>query len=127
MKVNQLKKVWDNFFEYDRIGERMVYKSINLWNSNKISKQIRAMFLYNKIRNKYGCSINPRIKLGSNCYIAHMQSITIGQTAEIGDNCKIYPNIMIIAKVKGDIELVNSQLRRHPKIGNNCIIGAGSY
>ncbi len=81
------------------------------------------MFLYNKIRKKYSCSIHPRIQLGQNFYISHAQGILIGQTTIIGYNCRVYPGAKLIAKVNGDIELVKYNMRRHPKIGNDCILG----
>lgn len=124
MDLRKLRKFWDNFFEYDRIVERKIIKSIRLWNSGNIVKQVCSMFLYNTIRKKYGCSINPRIKVGDNFYISHAQDIVIGQTSEIGDNCRIYPGVKVIAKVKGDVELVAKGMRRHPKIGNDCMLGA---
>lgn len=124
MDIKKLRKFWDSFFEYDRIAERKIIKSIRLWNSAGIINQVRSMFLYNTIRKKYGCSINPRIKVGKNLYIAHAQDIVIGQTSEIGDNCRVYPGAKVIAKVDGDIELVARGMRRHPKIGNNCLLGA---
>ncbi|MDO4317102.1 MAG: DapH/DapD/GlmU-related protein [Lachnospiraceae bacterium] len=124
MDIKKLRGLWDRLFEYDRAAERKIIKSIRLWNSNRLPKQVRSMFLYNRIRKKYGCSINPRIQLGENFYISHAQDIVIGQTSEIGDNCRVFPGAKLIAKVEGDEELVKRGVRRHPKIGNNCMLGA---
>lgn len=126
MNIKKFRKVWDHFFEYDRIAERKILKSIRLWNSGNTLSRIRSMLLYNRIRKKYSCSINPRIKLGENFYISHAQDIVIGQTSEIGDNCRVYPGAKLIARVEGDLELVQNDQRRHPKIGNNCLLGADS-
>lgn len=123
MNIKKLRGLWDRFFEYDRIAERKIIKSIRLWNGGVISK-IHSMFLYNRIRKVYGCSINPRIRLGEDFYISHAQDIVIGQTSEIGDRCRVYPGAKVIAKVEGDMELIKKGMRRHPKIGNDCILGA---
>ena len=65
--------------------------------------------------------------VGKNLYIAHAHGIHIGKTTIIGDNCRIYPNVMIVASVVGDSELRDKgETRWHPKIGNNCLLGAGS-
>ena len=117
-------KIWNQLFEYDRRAEKKIISVVRLWNSNQFLKQAYAMFKYNRIRKRYNCSINPRISLGKNLYISHAQDIIIGQTAVIGDNCKVYPGAKVIAKVIGDEKLVEQNIRRHPKIGDNCILGA---
>ncbi len=124
MRYKKFRNIWNKFFEYDRIAERKIKKSINLFNSGIFIFQVWAMFLYNKIRKKYNCSIHPQIKVGSNFYISHVQDIIIGQTAEIGKNCKIYPGAKIIARVKEDERRVKQGKRRHALIGDNCVIGA---
>lgn len=124
MKAKQLRVLWDRFFEYDRVAERKIIRSIRLWNSNSIVKQAHAMFLYNKIRKQYGCSINPRIQLGDNFYISHAQDIVIGQTSIIGNDCRVYPGAKVIARVEGDLDLVAAGKRRHPLIGDGCLLGA---
>ncbi|MCD8221082.1 MAG: hypothetical protein LUD07_02610 [Clostridiales bacterium] len=124
MEVKRFRQIWDKYFEYDRIAERKIMKSIRLWHGNNIISKTRAMLLYNKIRKTYSCSINPRITIGQNLYISHAQDIVIGQTSEIGDNCRIYPGAKLVARVEGDLELAMIGKRRHPKIGDNCLLGA---
>ena len=124
MNIKELKKIWSLFFEYDRIAEKKIKKSIALWHSGLLINKIRSMFMYNRIRREYGCSINPRIIVGKNLYISHAHNIIIGQTAEIGDDCRVYPGAKVIARVKGDKELAYKEMRRHPRIGNNCLLGA---
>lgn len=126
MNQKKLGSLWKKYFEHDRVAERKVIKSIKLWNSGNEFSQIRAFFLYNSIRRNYGCSINPRIKIGSDFYLAHAIGVVIGQTSIIGNNCKIYPGAKLIAKLAGDEALVKDNQRRHPMIGDNCIIGADS-
>lgn len=44
-----------------------------------------------------------------------LQGIFISRYAEIGENCRIYQNVTI-----GEVD------RKAPKIGDNCLIGAGA-
>lgn len=112
--------------DYDRRAEALIKKSLHLYKTGKTIDTIRALQLYNYIRKKYGCDIFPGVTIGKNLYIAHAQSILVGKTTIIGDNCKIYPNVYIIAALKDDDYRFNMKIRRHPKIGNNCIIGCGA-
>lgn len=124
-----VKKIIANFLgleNYDRHGERLIKKSIELYHRGGKFNRIRAMRLYNKIRKEYGCCFPPRIVVGKNLYIAHAHGIHIGKTTIIGDNCKIYPNVLVVASIIGDSELRSSgETRWHAKIGNNCLLGAG--
>ena len=75
-----------------------------------------------------GIDINPGATIGRNFCIDHGTGIIIGETAEIGDNVKIYQGVTIGAKsfakdangnrVKGG--------KRHPTIGNNVVIYANA-
>ncbi len=112
---------------FDRKAERRIKKAIELYHKGGRINRIRAMRLHNKNRRDYGCCIPPRITVGDNLYIAHAQGIHVGKTTIIGNNCRIYPNALIIASVVGDSELRSGgETRWHPRIGDNCIIGAGS-
>lgn len=112
---------------YDRKAQKAILRSIELYHTGNKWNMYRAIRMYNHIRKVYGCCFPPTITVGKNLYIAHAHGILIGKTAQIGDNCCIYPNALIVAKVEGDAERRRMGERRwHPKIGNNCMIGAGS-
>lgn len=66
-----------------------------------------------------GIEIHPGAKIGNGFFIDHGMGIVIGETAVIGDNCIMYQNSTLggTGKETGD---------RHPKIGNNVIIGANA-
>ena len=49
----------------------------------------------------------------------------IGKTTILGDNVRIYSNVLVIAKVTGDEDRLKNKERRHAKIGNNVILGSG--
>ncbi len=112
---------------YDRKAERRIKKAIELYHKGGKLNRIRAIHLHNKNRKDYCCCFPPRITVGKNLYIAHAHGIHVGKTTEIGDNCRIYPNALIIASIVGDSDLrAGGEKRWHPKIGNDCLIGAGS-
>lgn len=109
-------------YNIDRIVERKVINSIELFKKGGIYKWL-AIRKHYAIRKKYGVNIWPEISVGKNLQIVHYQNIQIGKTTVIGDNCIIYHNVDIVAAVKGDDRRDG---RRHAKIGNRCIIGAGA-
>lgn len=110
---------------FDRMMEKEIYKSIELYHRGDIVNKLRGVLKHNSIRRKSGCSIWPGIELGQGTYIAHAQNIYIGKTTIIGDKCRIYPGCYIMAALKGDNDRWENAERRHAKIGNNCILGAG--
>ena len=104
-------------YNYDRVGEAKIRKMYRLYEKGGKLNRYRALRLCNKIRAKYCVNVSPMTKVGKNLFISHCYCIGIGRTAEIGDNCRIYPNVHIVAsRPRG----AQSGVRRHAKIGNNC-------
>lgn len=66
-----------------------------------------------------GIEIHPGAKIGKRLFIDHGMGIVIGETAEIGDDCTIYHQATLGGTGK-------DKNKRHPTIGNNVMIGAGS-
>ena len=66
-----------------------------------------------------GIEIHPGAKIGRGVLIDHGMGVVIGETAEVGDNCVIYQGVTLggTGKDKG---------KRHPTLGNNVMVGAGS-
>ena len=66
-----------------------------------------------------GIEIHPKAKIGENLFIDHGMGVVIGETTEIGNNVTIYQGVTLggVSTQKG---------KRHPTIGDNVIIGAGS-
>lgn len=77
----------------------------------------RMVSQYNKFLT--GVEIHPAAKIGPGLFIDHGTGIVIGETTEIGENCTIYQG----ATLGGTGKDVG---KRHPTIGNNVMIGAGS-
>lgn len=63
--------------------------------------------------------IHPGATLGAGILIDHGMGVVIGETAELGDRITIYHGTTLggTGKEKG---------KRHPTVGNNVVIGAGS-
>ena len=66
-----------------------------------------------------GVEIHPAVKAGRRLFIDHGMGIVIGETAELGDDVSIYQGVTL-----GGTSW--AQVKRHPTIGNNVILGAGA-
>ena len=66
-----------------------------------------------------GIEIHPGATLGAGILIDHGMGVVIGETAELGDRITIYHGTTLggTGKEKG---------KRHPTVGDNVVIGAGS-
>lgn len=66
-----------------------------------------------------GIEIHPGATIGRRFVIDHGMGVVIGETAIIGDDVLIYQGVTLGGRgfEKG---------KRHPTIGNNCLIGAGA-
>lgn len=66
-----------------------------------------------------GIEIHPGATLGAGILIDHGMGVVIGETAELGDRITIYHGTTLggTGKEKG---------KRHPTVGDNVLIGAGS-
>lgn len=71
-----------------------------------------------------GIDINAGAKIGKSFFIDHGTGVVIGETAEIGDNCRIYQGVTLGALSLKD-RCVSSE-KRHPTIGNDVIIYANA-
>ena len=108
----------------DRKAEREFWKMRRLYERGGRINKYRAIRIENQLAVKYGLCISCSAKIGKDLQIRHPFGITIGRTAEIGDNCKVYPYFIAVAALKGDGDRWKAQIRRHPKIGNDCILGS---
>ncbi len=66
-----------------------------------------------------GIEIHPAAVLGEGLFIDHGAGVVIGETAEVGENVTIYQGVTLggTGKETG---------KRHPTVGDNAVIGAGS-
>lgn len=66
-----------------------------------------------------GIEIHPGAKIGKRLFIDHGMGIVIGETATVGNDCTIYHNSTLGGTGK-------DMYKRHPDLGNNVMVGAGS-
>lgn len=66
-----------------------------------------------------GIEIHPGAQIGKGLIIDHGMGVVIGETAVIGDDCLIYHGVTLGGTGK-------QHKKRHPTLGNNVMIGAGS-
>ena len=72
-----------------------------------------------------GIDINPGAAIGDYFFIDHGTGIVVGETAVIGDHAKLYQNTTLGALSPAGMRGVPGE-RRHPKVGNNVTVYAGS-
>lgn len=75
-----------------------------------------------------GIDIHPGAKIGKSFFIDHGTGVVIGETAEIGDNVKLYQGVTLgaLSFPKDEKGNIIKGRKRHPTIGNNVIIYSGA-
>lgn len=87
-----------------------------LWRGNHL---FLARFLSHITRWLTGIEIHPGATIGRRFFIDHGMGVVIGETAEIGEDVLLYQGVVL-----GGTTL--EKKKRHPTLGNNVVIGAGS-
>ena len=67
-----------------------------------------------------GIEIHPGAIIGRRVFIDHGMGVVVGETAEIGDDCTIYPGVTLGGT------LLSKGAKRHPTLGRGVIVGANS-
>ncbi len=75
-----------------------------------------------------GIDIHPGARIGKNFFIDHGTGVVIGETAEIGDNVKLYQGVTLgaLSFPKDEKGNIIKGRKRHPTVGNNVIIYSGA-
>ena len=78
-----------------------------------------ALYLQSQSSRMFGVDIHPAAHFGKGIMLDHATGLVVGETASVGDNCSFLHGVTLggSGKEKGD---------RHPKIGDNVLIGAGA-
>ncbi|MDH7477681.1 MAG: serine acetyltransferase [Candidatus Bathyarchaeota archaeon] len=94
---------------------------------------IRGVPLIPRIMSEYvhsltGIDIHPGAKIGKNFFIDHGTGVVIGETAEIGDNVKLYQGVTLgaLSFPKDEKGNIIRGRKRHPTVGNNVVIYSGA-
>jgi len=80
------------------------------------------------IHSQTGIDIHPGAKIGKNFFIDHGTGVVIGETAEIGDNVKIYQGVTLgaLSFPKDEKGRIIKGRKRHPTVGNDVVIYSGA-
>lgn len=93
-------------------------------------QQIYARELTEAAKRQSGIDIHPGAEVGEYFFIDHGTGVVVGETATIGDWVRIYQDVTLGAhhfEEEEDAEhALKKGYKRHPDIGNNVVIGAGS-
>ena len=78
-----------------------------------------ALYLQSLGSQFFGVDIHPAARFGKGIMLNHATGFVVGETAVVGDNCSFLHGVTLggSGKESGD---------RHPKIGNNVLVGAGA-
>jgi serine O-acetyltransferase len=89
----------------------------------KLKVRILPRLFSEYAHSKTGIDINPGATIGSSFFIDHGTGIVIGETANIGNNVKIYQGVTLGAL---SVSKDKASLKRHPTIEDNVIIYSGA-
>ncbi|MFN0218167.1 MAG: serine O-acetyltransferase [Hyphomicrobium sp.] len=78
-----------------------------------------AFYLQSQASRMFAVDIHPAARFGKGLMLDHATGFVVGETATVGDNCSFLHAVTLggSGKETGD---------RHPKIGDNVLIGAGA-
>lgn len=82
-------------------------------------RELLAFHLQNRSSEQFGVDINPAARIGHGLMLDHATGFVMGETAVIGNDCSVLQGVTLGGTGKADED-------RHPKIGNNVLIGAGA-
>jgi len=70
-----------------------------------------------------GIDIHPAARIGRRCCIDHGTGLVIGETAELGDDVKLYQGVTLGGL---SVRKEDASVKRHPTIGDRVVIYAGA-
>ena len=79
-----------------------------------------ALLLQSQAAAAFGIDIHPAAAIGSGVVFDHATGVVVGETATIGDGCTILHGVTLGCTAK------DGSFDRHPKVGKDVLIGAGS-
>lgn len=93
-------------------------------------EQIYARELAEAARRDTGIDIHPGAEIGEYVFIDHGSGVVIGETATLGDWVRMYQEVTLGAlhfeEAEDDERALKKGYKRHPDIGDNVVLGAGS-
>jgi len=111
------RNAWEVVFAYPGFHARQFHRLVHtLWNWHV---PVLPRLISHISRFLTGIEIHPGAKIGEGFFIDHGMGVVIGETSEIGDNVAIYQGVTL-----GGTSMRRE--KRHPTLGNNVVVGAGS-
>lgn len=80
-----------------------------------------ASYIADRATEIFQVEIHPRVPLGDGLFVDHATGVSIGATAEVGDNVSMLQGVVL-----GSLDGREIDGRRHPCIENGVLIGAGA-
>lgn len=108
---------WQIFWLYPSTNIMRKYKRAHWYWNHHLKFLAEVLMVIGK--RQTGIEIHPAAKIGKNLFIDHGSGVVIGETAIIGNNVTIYHGVTL-----GSISTKKEP--RHPIIGDNVLIGAGT-
>lgn len=105
------------FFLYPGVKALRMYRRAHFFHRHNM--HFIARWISQRCVRKTGIEIHPGATIGKRLVIDHGTGVVIGETAEIGDDVLIYQGVTLGGTGK-------DTGKRHPTIGNNVMISAGS-
>lgn len=112
-----------------RVSVAMVYSGLHavwayriahrLWRTGRGIPRFWARWISQVARFFTGIEIHPGAVIGRRLFIDHGMGVVIGETAEVGDDVKIFHGVTL-----GGVS--SKPVKRHPTVGNRVMIGAGA-
>ncbi|MBR9690252.1 serine acetyltransferase [Candidatus Woesearchaeota archaeon] len=104
----------------------LAHRFIHELYKNKAKSYARE--LQEHIHSVTGIDVHPGAKIGEYFFIDHGTGVVVGETSVIGDWARIYQQVTlgVLHFEKGEGSILKKSYKRHPTIGNNCVIGAGA-
>ena len=94
---------------------------------------VRGVPMVPRIMSEYahsetGIDIHPGAKIGRSFFVDHGTGVVVGETAEIGDNVKIYQGVTLgaLSFPKDEKGRMIKGRKRHPTVGSNVVIYSGA-
>ena len=111
------KSALEIFFLYPGVKAIRMYRRAHFFYTHNMP--FVARWISQRAARKTGIEIHPGAKIGRRLVIDHGHGVVIGETATVADNCTIYHGVTLGGTGK-------DTGKRHPTLGNNVLIGAGT-
>eukprot|EP00618_Florenciella_parvula_P013069 CAMPEP_0119477704 /NCGR_PEP_ID=MMETSP1344-20130328/7756_1 /TAXON_ID=236787 /ORGANISM="Florenciella parvula, Strain CCMP2471" /LENGTH=449 /DNA_ID=CAMNT_0007511777 /DNA_START=154 /DNA_END=1503 /DNA_ORIENTATION=+ len=92
-----------------------------LWKRGDFESRTTALALQSRMSEIWAVDMHPGAIIHAGLFLDHAHGVVIGETAVIGERTTMLHGVTLGGTGKG-----NSGERRHPIIGDDCVIGAGS-